>query len=284
METTKIYDVRYFEVADDCLGRIVKNWAEPNHLPAPGNAHAHYIEIIDQDDSSCVVACLNKIRLIDLPKAGKLHGQRERDLSLEQDEGLIEKCYLALNRSSGRLAIQQNGSVCRMSAIPRILTFLAEADIKSIVPITDKNALENDDKVVSFELAAKFLPDETVRIPKEGDQYMLDEELQRVRAGLDADPSQTLSISLSAGANIRQRKKFTDSRIIQQLVKSTSPFIVRKARVKLLVGSNAGERLEYEFVDLVFNHKKRTIEVAMEGKYPLQTDIIAKIKSCASQD
>ena len=285
-DNKKTYTVRYFDVSSTDIKKIVKSWENPaNRISSHDRTAVHYVKHIATatgSSESVVTACLNKLRLSNLPKAGKVDGHIERELELEPDEGLVEKSYLALNCDNGSLVVQQNSSVCRPSSLPRIIAGIASTTIDNILPVTLKTTIDTEDDIVSIDLKFKPDPDQPLDNIPDMSGYTLAEELARIHQGFGAVVSQTISLQIGTGTGVRDRLEFLKHSKLGLISDIAKKFI--KARIKILKSREEGEKLQYEIIDLLYEHKSQIISVEMDGKYPVEKDMVIKIKACASQD
>lgn len=279
----KQYCVRYYRVQQFVIDELVKIWPDDMlESESPGGTHAYTIQpVMDpvqkEGTPKVLVATLNKLRLRNLPKKRKLSEADEQDLDLEFDEGLVEKSYFALNTESKCLAIQQNNMVCGNSALPSIFAMLIKKyDKDMIVPIVTK--IPDSDVIVGIECS--YCPERSNMNVDNVRKESLGRALIDLHKMLGADRSQTVTIKLNAGKGLYKRKKFLDLKMLGPLKELKDKFVTAKVRIKI----ENGEKLKYELIDLIANHKKDYIRVAFEGFYPDEKEMIEKIKECASQN
>lgn len=225
-----------------------------------------------------ISASLNKSRMKNLPHKWNSEIREEDDLQLASNEGLLEKLYIALNKKSHELVVQQNGAVCHRKTFVRIVTGISGVKRPDIAPMVVNRKLSAEDIVLSADLKIAHSPIAPDKLPG-GDDYLLSRALMEITKQIEAHDTQTLGITLSTGVGAKIRQKGVYSLGIETFA---GLGCCKQAKVKVLK-EDQGDGIWYEVLDLMDAHRVKQIDVPMEGRYPNRKKLLDKLAACIDQ-
>lgn len=210
---------------------------------------------------------LCKFRTTDLPLAGKPGGV-ERELDLDDDEGLIEKNHFLFQNENNLLVFQRNGHAARVNRLSEYLTsYFGETIVFN--PVIQPDAIERlmDEELEPVSLDLSYTP------PKNRD-FFPDDDWGKRLALLAADGNGArIKVSLSAD----RRSADTAKHHLWQGIKKSAAAIAGTnnasvARVKVTDGN-----VEYP-IDLIADRLVANEEVEMIGRYPSRESIYSSLR------
>lgn len=205
---------------------------------------------------------LGKIRTRNLPHAAKAGG-RERELNLDDDEGLIEKSHFFIRPQDGVIALQRNRLACSFAHATGYLTQLCGGDV-TLLPIMQADAMGR--------LAASEAPVREIQINVARPSGVALEQAVGINGpSWDATVirlmAQTgafrLKFTLAGNGYADDRGRHLHSRLTTPIGRLMRNLTVKRARVIL---EPDGE--EPGMIDLLQDRITAEVTVTSTGKYP----------------
>ncbi len=281
MPNTKTYKVSYFFIDEKLRKSFAKELSECTlNTSSFGNEESFFrvLPLTQKKIGKIYFFCLNKYRMGNLPKIGSKQNTKEKELQLDENEGLIEKAYFAFNEATGEIALQNNSATCYRASFPKIIKKIMLNNAIEIIQVQSDRTLRDDDQVVAFEIltATSQLDNEEAIATAKRSNVPLSKEITGLAQLMGLASSQKLRITLTAGRDAKTRGKFLFGKIIKNLM----PFL-EKAKTTIREMED-GIDPKLFLVDLMGTPKIDDINVQLEGHYPIESEIIKELKRCLS--
>ncbi|WP_047552183.1 DUF6731 family protein [Methylotenera sp. G11] len=225
-------------------------------------------ELIPFNNGASFRGVFAKIRTTDIPHIGSTGGE-EREIDLDDDEGVIEKNHFLYYRQNELLVYQSNGNGSTVEAFGRYFS-----DILNHTTVF--NAILKADamrRMMSADLEPRTIELSVAR-PTNPDLYPNDDwssELFGLMAGIDGFKAR---IKISAEGAGRSRGRLMDraKRVAAALVNSGNANI---ARIKM-----AGVE---QPIDLIADRVIAQVSVEMNGRYPVSDEMFRALGEAKNQ-
>ncbi|MGC3875011.1 DUF6731 family protein [Halomonas sp. GXIMD04776] len=210
---------------------------------------------------------LAKFRTSDLPHAGSLDGH-ERELDLEEREGLIEKNHFIVKRDKNVVVFQRNGHAGRVERLSEYLTnFSGETIVFN--PVLQRDSIErmlNDDlKPVSVELS--YAP------PTNPDFFPEDEWGRNLAVLADLANGSRVRVALSADRRSADEEKHT----LRGRIKESAAALARSRRASVARVKVTDGNVDYP-IDLIADRIFEPKQIEMRGRYPVPDTMFAALQ------
>lgn len=277
---SKKFKITYFSVDENIISVFspeLKNCSGNTYaMKTDPDAYFRVLPLNRQKKSHIHFFCLNKYRYENLPMVGDKRSYKEEKLPLHEDQGLIEKAYFAFNEKTGEIAFQNNSSnCCHRASFPGIIKgILNNSNIELISKQSDRKLLDNDE-VVAFDLPVSF-PEPTEKeaatsVEKQG----INKAIVSVGEYFEVSGTQKLKLKVTQGRDAKSRGKCVSGKKIKALNKDEGKVTIREK-------DGDGVDVGFLLIDLAGTPETKEIEVQLDGHYPVEKEIVEKLKACLS--
>ena len=283
---SKKFKITYFSVEEEVINIFsseLKNCSSKTHsIGEDADAFFRVLSLDNKKSQYIHSFCLNKYRIENLPKVGDPASDKERKLPIQNNEGLVEKAYFAFNEKTGEIAFQNNGSdCCHRAVFPGIIKGLLKNTALEIMPVESKRYLLDDDEIVSLDIAFSY-PDpseeEAERLAKPQE---LDKRIAFIGEYFAVSKSQKIKLQVTQGRNAKFRKISLLGKKIKELLVGNK---IDKGKVKIREKDVDGIDVGLLLINLAGSPKTKEIEVQLGGHYPVEEEVIRKLKACLSDE
>ena len=271
----KKYKVSYFSIDK----KLRKSFAEELG-GCKNNSHSintesffRVLPLPNKKDDKIHFFCLKKYRIGNLPKVGSIQTNKEKDLQLSDDEGLIEKAYFAFLETTGEIALQNNSASCYRSSFPGIIKGIMHNNTIKIDLIQSERTLRDDDKVAAFDVSIRYSQlntEEAIALGKRSD-VSFGKEVIGLGKRLELADSQKLRVAVTLGRDAKTRKPVCSGKEIKGLP-------LDNGKIAILDGIDP----ELFILDIMGTPKIDEINVRLDGHYPIESEIIRELRRCLS--
>lgn len=213
-----------------------------------------------------VKGVLAKFRVADLPHAGGPAGE-ERELELEEQEGLIEKNHFLVKRDMAVVVFQRNGQAARIGKLGEYITQYTGATVvfnPILQPESIRRMLDDRLQPVSLELSYAR--------PRNLELFPADDWGNRFAHLAEAGGGARAHVKLTADRRSTDPEKNTLANGIKAGVASfVEARLASVARMTLTDGYN-----DYP-IDLIADRLVDSISVRMNGRYPVLNSMFSEL-------
>lgn len=257
---TKTYQVGFFRVGRSSdvedLSRVFASWEQAGSSPVIRvGSNEFKIKGLVASGGSLVRGVFAKFRHDDLPKIGSSEDDSEKDIDLDDEEGLIEKNHFLYDKKMQLLVYQQNKQGSGVTGFAEYLTLATEATTV-FNPIVQPDAMRRilkgnfKPKKISFSVARpapEFL---------DAKRHALTRNLMKI---MNDGGAYNINMTMSLG----KRGGYLTADVMQSISELISNTSVRTAKIDV----EDVDGITHP-IDLIADRVKDEITVKMVGRYP----------------
>ena len=279
---SKKFKITYFSVEEEAINTFSSELKNCSPY-SPDEDTGISFSVLSLDNKKSQYAhffCLNRYRTRNLPKVGKLASNKEEKLGILENEGLIEKAYFALNEKTGEIAFQNNSShCCHRAAFPGIIKRILNNNSIEIMSVQSDRRLRDSDEIVALDIPFRIPPPTEEEESNILEQHNLREGLAGLGEYLQMSCTQKLKLQVTRGYDAKKRKNCLSWKKIKALWGD-----VKKGKVTIRQKDDDDIDVGFLLIDLAGTPKATEIEVELDGHYPVEEEIIEKLKACLSDE
>jgi hypothetical protein len=256
--------VGFVQDSGDVISEVLGGLATSQDYPHTGDGDVQYqIRALHQfHGGASFKGVFAKLRQSDIPHIGDLDGS-EREIGIQEDEGVLEKNYFLYFRKNRLLVYQSNFSGSAITAFEKY--FSERLNIKtSFNPIVRVDAISRLFNENCKPTRIEF----TIAKPTNATLYNSNDFSKNLISLMNETGGSTLGLTISAGGRGKSKKSLFSNatQLVRQLVMKGD---VTAAKIKL-------DGIEHP-VDLIADRLVTTRKVKMVGRYPDKDEMYAAL-------